>query len=169
MAPELAFAARGIPLHAHDGTIRAFAVVDAENHEHFSRVPWFCKISRGLPYAARSDNRARRTIFLHREILGLGPGDLQRTDHINRNSLDCRRANLRAVTHAQNHQNRAKGGDRQTTSRFRGVCYLRASRKWRAYAQLDGVLHYLGDHKTEQEAAEVAATFRARHMPFSTN
>ena len=44
--------------------------------------------------------------LLHREILGLGPKDNIDVDHVNGDTLDCRRENLRAVSTMTNSRNR---------------------------------------------------------------
>ena len=44
--------------------------------------------------------------LLHREVLGLGPQDKIDVDHVNGNTLDCRRANLRIVSTMVNSRNR---------------------------------------------------------------
>ena len=51
-----------------------------------------------------------KTLYLHRLIMGLTPGDGLEVDHLNGNGLDNRRENLRVVTHAQNHQNKTWTG-----------------------------------------------------------
>lgn len=70
-------------------------------------------------------------ILMHREIMGLKPGDPQHVDHRNGDPLDNRRSNLRVVTAAQNAENRPNGihlrrtkhGVKQRTSQYRGVVY----------------------------------------------
>lgn len=79
----------------------AFTIVDAAD------ARWLLEHRWGLGsdgYATR--RRPGVAIRMHREILGLAAGDGRHTDHINRDKLDNRRANLRVVTAAQNMQNR---------------------------------------------------------------
>lgn len=52
------------------------------------------------------------------------------TDHINRDPLDNRRANLRLVNPNQNHWNRIK--QRNNTSGYKGVSLNKQSGKWEA-------------------------------------
>lgn len=69
-------------------------------------------------------------------------------DHINRNRLDNRIENLRAVSKAENNRNRAE---------CRGVSYCKQTGKWKA--ALNG--KWLGRHDTEQEALDAVAKERA--------
>lgn len=78
------------------------------------------------------------------------------TDHVNANSLDNRRANLRAATRAQNNANREKHSThagKPTTSRFKGVSWDREKRKWRAAIRVDKRAKRLGRFDDEIEAA----------------
>jgi hypothetical protein len=111
--------------------------------------------------------KAEGTIRMHREVLGLLPGDGLDGDHINGDKLDNRRANLRAATRAQNISNRSRGGNRGARSRYRGVSYCKQTGRWSATVTINRQVHWLGRHDTEEQAARVAAEFRAAHMPFS--
>lgn len=149
-----------IPLHDRHGEIKAFAVVD-HGDAHLASKRWS---PHGDGYAVRyaAVNGRQTSILLHREILGLRPGDGTQVDHINGNRLDCRRANLRIGTHSLNAQNvPLRGG----TSSYRGVCWHDG--KSRAYATLNGRQHNLGRFEREEDAAEAARAFRAQHMPFA--
>lgn len=109
----------------------------------------------------RADGRRRKraTMGLHRLVMGLVPGDGIEVDHINRDRLDCRRENLRIGSTAQNAQNKSSEG--------RGVSFHRASGKWEAHGQVNGVKHHLGLHLTKDIALAAAAAWRAEHLVFS--
>lgn len=165
---ELAPLAKGLPLHARDGTIRAFATVDAEDHERLKGFRW--KLANG--YATRNvklPTGGHTTAQLHREIMGLQPGDRRQVDHRDLKPLNCVRSNLRVCTQAQNGQNKRPEGLPGTSSQYRGVSWHKARRKWHAYAMLNGRLNSLGYHDTEEAAASAAREWRAKNMPFSTN
>lgn len=114
-------------------------------------------------YAFRLENG--RTVYLHRQILGLTRGDGMEVDHINRNRLDNRRSNLRLVTRAQQMQNVTprSGG----TSRFRGVSFDRRDNRWIAQMKTDGRC-IRKPFRTEEEAHRAVVAMRAEHMPYST-
>jgi len=57
------------------------------------------------PYAGRFERDAdgkKRTIMMHRYLLGLGSKNGQYVDHLNGDGLDNRRANIEVTTHAEN-------------------------------------------------------------------
>jgi hypothetical protein len=72
-------------------------------------------------------------------------------DHINGDASDNRPGNLREATHVQNCRNSPSKGK---TSRFKGVAWDGAQRKWRAVCNDDnGRLRRLGRFRDETEAA----------------
>jgi hypothetical protein len=134
------------------------ALVDDADYERLARHRW---AFHPQGYVFRTVRR--KTVLMHREVLGLGPSD-KGVDHRDGNPLDNRRANLRLASQAENCQNvRARGG----TSRFRGVSWDRKSQKWYAKAKLNGRQHALGLYEREEDAAAAAAAFRRQHMPFA--
>lgn len=81
-------------------------------------------------------------------------------DHINRQRHDNRLANLRAVTRAQNQQNR--GVNKNSTSGVNGVCWDQRTSKWKAHIMLNGRTICLGRHSTIGEAAHARAVGEGR-------
>jgi len=69
--------------------------VDKQDYEWASGVSWYAKKCRNMVYIAHSQRNGDkvRTVYLHREILGLSDS---RTEghHINGNTYDNRRLNL---------------------------------------------------------------------------
>lgn len=90
------------------------------------------------------------------EHLILPPEDGRLVDHINGDSLDNQRHNLRQVTFAQNMANRSyEGRWPHPASRYRGVS--RNGRKWRATMNAGtkhGSYRHLGTFETEEDAAQ---------------
>ena len=141
---------RRIPLRRRDGTIVAYALVDAADYEWLNRWRW-CLDSKG--YAARGERRAgkQRHIRMHRQILGLEHGDSRQGDHINLDRLDYRRENLRIAPRGAK-DNQQNVPSQAGTSRYRGVTWNKECRKWQARVTLDGKNHYLGLFDDEVEA-----------------
>ncbi len=92
---------------------------------------------------------------LARLITGALPGMI--VDHINGDTLDNRRANLRVCTMAQNVRNRKK--PRTNTSGYKGVHWMPRHKKWMAKITCAGKHIFLGlfDDPAEAHAAYCAA------------
>jgi len=136
------------------------AIVDDIDYDYVNQFNWFCqsKYALRIPY---SNSGKRVHIFLHHVIAGYT--DLHRknklvVDHIDGNTFNNQRANLRIVTHRVNSQN--KNIHRQ--GRLLGAVfetkfdkkYNRRYEYWSARIQIKGKSKRLGLFKTEQEAHE---------------
>lgn len=88
-----------------------FAKVDDADYEWLSQYNWYAKKTTaiyslyGLYYAARFQRikKVKTTIYMHREIANCPPG--KEVDHINHDTLDNQRENLRCCTRAENMAN----------------------------------------------------------------
>jgi len=78
------------------------------------------------------------------------PGDLQ-VDHINRNRSDNRICNLRLVDASTNQRNR--GLNSNNKSGYAGVCFHKATGKWRATVCYGYKSKHLGLFSTPEEAS----------------
>lgn len=105
-------------------------LIDKEDFKKCKAISW-CVDNRGY---ANGGNKAIGTVRLHRFILDV-PGNKQ-VDHINRNKLDNRKANLRIVTNQENHFNR--GLNKNNTSGTPGVYYNKNCQKWCCQITLNG-------------------------------
>jgi hypothetical protein len=134
-------------------------LVDDADYEWLSKYSWQL-MKNG--YAIRGTNSQGR-FLMHREIMGLSPGDRITVDHINRDRLDNRRSNLRLLSHSDNCRNR--GADRGSTSAFVGVSWDRTHGKWIASAHWGGKRIALGAFTEEIDAALAAITWRHDNTP----
>ena len=130
------------------------AIVDDENYDELSQFKWQARWSPCTKsyYASRSINLTGgkwRTESMHRRILGLTRGDKRQGDHINHQTLDNRRTNLRIVTATQNKRN----------NRAKGYCWNKQCQKYAAGIRVNGVKKHLGlfDTRTEARTAYLAA------------
>lgn len=98
-------------------------------------------------YAVRGDNG--KTIRMHRTIVG-APEEML-TDHIDSDTLNNQRNNLRICTVNENAKNRVK--NKSSKNKYKGVCYRKDNGKWRAIIQSNGKQYSLGDYNSELEAA----------------
>lgn len=102
-------------------------LVDEDDYVKFFDYVWLAEWQKsvGSYYAKRHEmvNGKSITIYLHREILGLprnpGRGCLLKADHINHNTLDNRKCNLRICDNTQNVINRRRMSNGKGS--FRGV------------------------------------------------
>ncbi len=78
-------------------------------------------------------------------------------DHVNRNGLDNRKANLRPATAAQNMWNRLKLR-KNPASRYKGVDWIKTQKSWRARITANGKRMYIGSFKNQLDAARAYDT-----------
>lgn len=105
----------------------------------------------------------RHRIHMHRFLLGAPTG--MDVDHVNGNTLDNRRANLRLVTRSENAQNRAPGSFRGQSG-IPNVHWNKALGLWVARVKVNGrsAVKYSKDIEI---AARYARELRAALMPNS--
>ena len=138
------------------------ALVDDDVYEWASQHKWSPGGgSRGKPYVTRGvylPGGKRRTVYLHREIMGAPPGiDV---DHRNGDGLDNRRANLRLVSRAQNNQNRHAPATASTG--VRNVYWTPRPRLYRVRLTQNNRPVDLGYYRTLEEATRAAEAGRRR-------
>lgn len=131
-------------------------VVDDDVYEWASLHKWQmcpCSSRRGDKWYARRTvwfpDRTSYQQSLARSILGLGRGDPRMADHIDGDSLNNLRENLRVVTHSQNARNR--GACQSNTTGYRGV--IKRDGVFRAIIAHDKRRFDIGAYTTSHEAA----------------
>lgn len=131
-----------------------FAAVDDSDFDWLSAWKWqaqYDPTTKGY-YAARSEGPKgnRKRIIMHRQILGLTHGDGLQGDHINLDTLDNRRQNLRIATQSQNAKNHRK--QRNNASGYKGVSWCSAAGMWMARCSVNGDRRYLGVFPDKESA-----------------
>lgn len=142
------------------------ALVDDEDFDWLSRWKWIVHTHpRGYDTALRCVPAAEGggQVKMHRAILGARPGLV--VDHINGNTLDNRRCNLRLCTHAENMRNRRP--HKNNAVGFKGV-NLHANGSYVARIRADGRNVRLGTFACPVEAARAYdAAARRFHGEFA--
>lgn len=105
-----------------------FAKVDDEDFEHLNQFKWHANLNNGGFYAVRTirlDSGKRTRLAMHRYLLNVTDKNFQ-VDHIDHDTLNNCKINLRKCTNAENIKNRKslKG----STSKYLGV-HIQTSKK----------------------------------------
>lgn len=142
-----------------------FAIVDDEDFDFLMQWHW-CTTHYG--YACRSSVHGET--MMHRLIMKSPKGF--DTDHIDGNPLNNQKSNLRICSHRDNI--RWASGQRNSSSRFKGVTFDKQTNKWRASIKIDG--KYIGIMRCDSEedaaraydakAHELFGNFARLNFPF---
>jgi len=141
-------------------TQNQYTFIDDEDFDNLNQYKWFAHYCKSVEnyYAERHNNRKekRPLILMHRIILN-APSNME-VDHINHNTLDNRKENLRICTKSQNHMNQKHR--KNAISRYKGVNLAKKEYKnkvyqyWAAHIRINGKLVFLGHFKSEIQAAK---------------
>jgi len=88
---------------------------------------------------------------VHHDVISCEDG--KERDHVNRNTLDNRRRNLRIVSHAVNMKNISLRSDNK--SGHAGVWFCSRTKKWTAFIDVDGERIRLGSRNRKEEAISI--------------
>lgn len=122
--------------------------IDAEDLSLFLACPWNIHSSEPNRFYLSCRINGKRAYF-HRLAIGAPPG--REVDHVNGDTLDNRRSNLRLCTSTENKRNQT--ASRSTPSGYKGVSLSHKSKPWRANITVCGRQYLLGNFETKEEAA----------------
>ncbi len=128
-------------------TKNQYTLVDDEDYEKLNRIKWYAQTGKNNSFYAANKNK--KIVYMHRLILNCPKGKV--IDHINHNTLDNRKSNLRIVTFSQNNANMVK--NIKSKNKYKGV-YKSKNNKYRVQIQKNGILYYCGEFHNEKEAAK---------------
>ena len=129
-------------------------LIDDADYDRVKDYTWGISKSRNIMYIKTN----RNTLALHRLIMNC-PDDKQ-VDHINHNTLDNRKENLRVCTHVENNRNKPKRS-KLTSSIYKGVhkeviiTKNGSYTKFRPSIKYGGKVIHLGLFDSEIEAATI--------------
>ncbi len=131
-----------VPFHA------GYFLLDYEDWVKWGTTT-FIRDNKGYVINDTGKGDTRKVWNLHRELMGNPEGLV--VDHINGDTLDNRRYNLRVCTVKENVRNSASQAG---TSVYKGVCWDVSKNKWLATIKVDRVPKFLGRFTEELEAAK---------------
>lgn len=119
-------------------------LVDDEDYGWLMLYKWHACHIRGQWYAIGAKGR------MHRFIMNCPKA--KEIDHIDGNTLNNQKYNLRICTHAENCQNRK--ANKKGSSRYKGVSWFCVIKKWQVKICHNGKSIFLGYYGSEAEAAK---------------
>lgn len=126
------------------------AIVDDEDYEWLNQWKWHFSNGYAQRNASIKNKQKRCIIKMHRQIMNLLKKDGKQVDHINQETLDNRRKNLRLSNKSTNGMNRGKQSNNK--SGFKGVSWSKPRKMWIAQIRLDGKQVCLGVFSTPESA-----------------
>lgn len=153
------------------------AIVDDEDYDALNAFKWYAWWSKYTEtfYAVRNTPLGGGKwgrLHMHRFVTS-APEDMH-VDHINKNTLDNSKENLRVCPASENQRNRGK--QQNNTSGFKGVYFHKACNKWCARIGIENKKLHLGLFTDILEAAraydkaalELHGAFARTNFPVST-
>lgn len=141
-----------IPLRNRRKEIVGYAIIDGENINKVSEHKW-CLDKHGYAVSAWREKGKTINKKLHHFVLNVKNIEI---DHINRDKLDNRKANLRIVTRSQNNMNSNKP---RRANPYRGVHWDKSKNKWMAQIKFDGQHIFIGRFIDPLEAHNIYKQF----------
>lgn len=123
--------------------VRGYVTVDSEDYAYLNQFSWY-KHHCGYALAQIEGEK----VFMHRLIMGAKKGEV--IDHINRNTYDNRRENLRFANKRVNSINR--NTQKNNTTGYKGIHFLKKNKKFETYIWNFGKKIGLGYFSTFEEA-----------------
>lgn len=130
---------------------------DLDDYNLICNYTWYEDISKNGYHSLKSKDKNTGKVIKMSYLLGC-----KRYDHVNRNPLDNRRANLRQATDGQNAQNRTLSP--LNTSGFTGVSWDKQHNKWVSYIKLNKKMKKLGRFSDKEDAIKARLQAEAKYF-----
>ena len=123
-------------------------LIDDEDLNKIKEYKWYITFDKTIKNFYINSFKDKTVLSLHRFIMDCPKGMV--IDHINHDTLDNRKENLRICTSSENSKNKSKFKT-NTFHKYKG--YSKIGDKFRGYIKSNNIIHYLGSFLTEEEAA----------------
>ncbi|WP_431785861.1 hypothetical protein [Paenibacillus lactis] len=129
-------------------------------------VKWYAKwdkntqgyYAQATKYMGKVDGKYKyKTMYLHKTVMNYEGKD--KVDHIDHDTLNNIKANLRILKNRKNLVNRV-GPNKNSTTGVRNVSYIKNTQTYRVQIQINGQKTVIGDFNTLDEAASCAEQCR---------
>ena len=137
-----------IIIRNRQGNEKCRAIIDLDDIKKVKDYNW-CE--NGAGYIISNKTQSHPKLYLHRFIIDYS--DEKFIDHIDGNTMNNRKSNLRIVNPQQNMMNRR--AVKPTKSGVVGVNYVRKTNKWKAVIMINRKTIFLGYYNDLEEAIEV--------------
>jgi len=129
-------------------------LVDEEDYELIKNYNWYIAKTSGSKFYVKAHSHVEKNkrIFVHMHRLIMNSPECKSVDHINGDTLDNRKNNLRVCEHMENMRNQGKRKNGKT-SKYKGVNFHKNMNKFCASIRQNYKLYHLGYFKNEIEAA----------------
>jgi hypothetical protein len=137
----------------HNEKIRT--LIDLDDVDRVKNIKWGCINNRNKNFYIETSNKSVSNRRLHRFIMNAIEGEY--VDHINRNTLDNRKCNLRICTNQQNICNCDL--PKNNKSGCKGVYWSKDKNKWTVQITINNKTKYIGRYDDYEQAvkARIAA------------
>jgi hypothetical protein len=129
------------------------ALVDDEDFEYLKQFKWYANNLKGKFYAVRSEwinKEYKGCLLMHRVIMNPTKGLV--VDHINGDTLNNQKNNLRNCTHADNIKNQKLSISNKTG--FRGVSWHKNNKVYESRIRSNNISYHIGSFNNPIDAAK---------------
>lgn len=123
---------------------------DKEDYDKIASYTWYLSDNGYVISSTYRNTNEEKVVLLHRVVMGLTDDDAECADHIDHNTLDNRKSNLRVCTIQKNNCNQKVSS--KNTSGITGVSFHKQTQKWRARINFCGEEIYLGTYIKLEDA-----------------
>lgn len=128
---------------------------DLDDYDKIKDYCWYVNTSKNYNRLVAWENASKRVSIL--TVLGC-----ENYDHIDRDTLNNRRYNLRPATHAENSRNQSL--HKNNTSGVTGVSWNKRDSKWSAEIRINGEHLYLGYFINKEDAIRARLYAEVKHF-----
>lgn len=128
------------------------ALVDDDTYDYLNQWKWYANNLNGKFYAVRNlriNKKYVKSILMHRFIMSTNKGLV--VDHLNGDTLDNRKCNLRNCTHGENLKNQKISI--KNTSGYKGVSWNKNHKSYEAKINNNNITIQIGNFKNIIDAA----------------